>query len=73
MPAAGDLVSVTLVGGDPCELDALATGAFVLGAEKAVRLFAVQGVDAVMVTTAGDVLVTPALFGSFVPAGLQEP
>ena len=64
---------MTLVGEDPCTLDALATGAFVLGAEKAARLLAGQGADAVMVTIAGDVFVTPGLSESFVPAGLQEP
>ena len=72
-PAASDLISVTLVGEDPCTLDALATGAFVLGAEKAARLLAEQEVDAVMVTASGEVLVTPGLSASFIPAGLQEP
>ena len=72
-PAASSLSSVTLVCKDPCALDALATGAFVLGAEKAARLLAEQEVDAVMVTASGEVLVTPGLSASFIPAGLQEP
>ncbi len=65
--------SLTLERGSQCALDALATGAFVLGAEKATRLLAEQEVDAVMVTASGEVLVTPGLSASFIPAGLQEP
>lgn len=71
-PAQVDLACVTLVGQDPCELDALATAAFVMDARRAAALLADRGIDAVFVTWEGDVLVTPGLQGRFSSAGAQQ-
>ena len=65
MPSDSGLLSVTLVGQRAAELDALATAAFILGAETALPLLRSRGIEAVFVTEGGEVLVTHALKSSF--------
>ncbi len=64
-PAKSGLVSVTLVGEDGARLDALATAAMVLGAEESAALLAAQGIEAVLVTDGGQVLITRGLKRAF--------
>lgn len=64
-PSRSGLVSVTLVGKDGAALDALATAALILGAEKSAPLLAAQGMDAVFVTDEGQVLITRGLKKEF--------
>ena len=65
MPSCSGLLSVTLVGQCATELDALATAAFILGAEDAVPILRSRGIEAVFVTETGEVLVTPDLQSNF--------
>ena len=60
-PSGSGLMSVTLVGTHAAELDALATAAFILGAEAALPLLQSLAVGAVFVTETGRVLATPDL------------
>ena len=64
-PSASDLCSVTLIGEHACELDALATGVFVLGMEKSLPLLKARNIEAIFVRTDGQVLLTDALKDSF--------
>ena len=59
------LLSVTLVGQCATELDALATAAFILGAEAATPILQSRGIEAVFVTETGEVLVTPDMQSNF--------
>ncbi|MCC6095716.1 MAG: FAD:protein FMN transferase [Eubacterium sp.] len=60
-PSASDLCSVTLVGTNATELDALATGCMVLGIQKSLPILQGRGVEAVFIRTDGAVLYTPGL------------
>ena len=64
-PSKSGLVSVTLVGEKGAALDALATGALILGLQKSVPLLTEQGVDAIFVTDQGQVLITRGLKNEF--------
>ena len=59
LPSDSDLVSATLVMTSSMDADALATACIVVGSEKALALLADMGVDAVLVTSGGEVLTTP--------------
>ena len=61
MPSDSGLLSVTVVGQRAVRLDALATAAFVLGAEAALPLLRSQSIEAVFITETGGVLTTPGL------------
>ncbi|MBR4394703.1 MAG: FAD:protein FMN transferase, partial [Oscillospiraceae bacterium] len=65
LPAESGLLSVTLVGQCASELDALATAAFILGADAAMPILRNRGIEAVFVTETGEVLVTPDLQADF--------
>lgn len=64
-PSESGLVSVTLIGSNATELDALATGVFVLGAKRGLPLLKARSIDAIFVTTAGEVLITETLKDTF--------
>jgi thiamine biosynthesis lipoprotein len=65
-PASSGLSSVTVVGDDSMTADGLSTAVFVLGAEKGLRLIAqVRGAEAVLVTSAREVIVTDGLKQAF--------
>ena len=64
-PAKGGLVSVTLIGEEAAQLDALATASIVLGLEESATLLASQGIEAVFVTDQGQVLITKGLKREF--------
>ena len=64
-PAKSGLVSVTLVGENGTALDALATAALILGPEESLPLLKGQGMDAVLVTDQGQVLITEGLKNEF--------
>jgi thiamine biosynthesis lipoprotein len=60
-PAESGLTSVTLVGSSGTELDALATGVFVLGLEEGAELVRQQGLEAVFFTENGELYATDGL------------
>lgn len=62
MPARG-LASVTVLTNRGDQADALATAAFVLGPEAGYRFLEQRGVSAILVTTGGEVSMTPDLAG----------
>lgn len=64
-PAKSGLVSVTLIGENTAQLDALATASIILGLEESATLLAKQGVEAVFVTDQGQVLITKGLKREF--------
>ena len=64
-PAQSGLVSVSLVGQDGTALDAMATAALILGPEQSVPLLAALDMEAVFVTTHGQVFVTRGLKSIF--------
>ena len=66
-PADSGLVSVTVVGSNGLECDALSTALFVMGKERAVSYWRKHGgFDMVLVTEDGTVCVTEGIAGSFV-------
>ena len=67
--AESDLLSVTVIGENGLLCDALSTALFVMGREKAAAFLQSAGVDAVLVTTERDVLITPSLEGNFSAQG----
>ena len=64
-PAQSGIVSVSLVGQDGTALDAMATAALILGPEQSVPLLAALDMEAVFVTTHGQVFVTRGLKNTF--------
>lgn len=64
-PSRSGLRSVTLVGKNALELDALSTAVFVLGAEAGMPLLETLGVEAVFVTEGLDVFCTKGLRNQF--------
>ena len=64
-PANSGLVSVTLIGEDAAELDALATASVILGLEESAALLAARNIEAVFVTDTGRVLITKGLKREF--------
>lgn len=64
-PAQRGLVSVSLVGQDGTALDAMATAALILGPEQSVPLLAALDMEAVFVTTHGQIFVTRGLKNAF--------
>lgn len=60
-PASSGLIAVTLVGKNAMELDALATGCFVLGPEKSVPLLKERGIGGVFIGEDGAIYVTEDL------------
>ena len=64
-PADAALAAVTLLGTNAALLDALATGAFILGASNSLPLFKKHNIEAVFVTDSGSVQITPGLQGRF--------
>lgn len=64
-PSDSGLVSVTLIGNDAARLDALATGAFILGIDRALPVLKRNGVEAVFVRTDGTVFRTGGLKDTF--------
>ena len=65
LPAESGLLSVTLVGQCASELDALATAAFILGADAAMPILQSKGIEAVFVIETGEVFITPDLQSNF--------
>ncbi len=64
-PADSGLLSVTLIGAGAMELDALATGVYVLGEEKGLPLLEKRGIEAVFVSDDGEIKITRGLQGRF--------
>jgi thiamine biosynthesis lipoprotein len=62
--AAGELASVTVIAPTALVADGLATAAFVLGARRGLALLESAGVDALLITTAGECLTTRGFAGS---------
>lgn len=60
-PTETELVSVTLVGNNGAELDALATGSFILGLEKSFRLIKKRKLNAIFVLNDGKIYITDGL------------
>ena len=60
-PSASGLYSVTLVGPDAMELDALATGCFVLGIEKSMPVLHSRGIGGIFICDDGTILLTEDL------------
>lgn len=59
---ASEIVSVTVITGDPLKADALSTASYVLGEEKGIALLeSFQGVSGFMVTKSGKVITTSNL------------
>ena len=67
-PATSGLVSVTLVGTNAMELDALATGCFVLGVERSMPILRERGIGAIFIAESGTVWITEDLKTRFRPA-----
>ena len=67
-PATNGLVSVTIVGAEGLYCDALSTGLFILGPEKAITFWqAHRDFEMVLVTEDNEVLLTPLLAERFTP------
>ena len=64
-PAQSSLRSVTLIGDNATELDALSTAAFVLGEAEGLRLVQQAGVEAIFVTDSLNVFCTEGLRNNF--------
>jgi thiamine biosynthesis lipoprotein len=64
-PAQSGLGSVSLVGQDGTALDAMATAALIMGPEQSVPLLAALDMEAVFVTTHGQIFVTRGLKNAF--------
>lgn len=64
-PSASGLLSVTLVGQNSMELDALATGVCVLGEKRGLPVLEERGIEAVFVNDDGEVKITPGLQSRF--------
>ena len=64
-PAKSSLRSVTLIGDNATELDALSTAAFVLGEAEGLRLIQQTGVEAIFVTDSLNVFCTEGLRNNF--------
>lgn len=64
-PAESGLLAVTLVGADAMELDALATGCFVLGAAKSVPVLRTRGIGGIFICEDGSILLTEDLKPKF--------
>lgn len=72
-PSRSDLLSVTLIGPNACELDALATAIFILGEKEGARIAEEHELDAIFVNTDGVVRSTPGIAGSFKPSAAECP
>lgn len=64
-PADSGLLSVTLIGGSAMELDALATGICVLGEKCGLPLLEKYGLEAVFISSSGEIKITGGLQGKF--------
>ncbi len=65
-PADSGLMSVTIIGKNGCEADALSTACFVLGRERATALLEnLGGVEGIFVSDEREVYITPGLEGVF--------
>lgn len=64
-PADSGLLSVTLMGSSAMELDALSTGICVLGEKKGLPLLEKRGIEAVLISSSGEIRITPGLQGKF--------
>lgn len=64
-PAEAGLLSVTLIGGSCTELDALSTAVFVLGIREGNRILENRGIEAVYVTKALEILLSPGIKDRF--------
>jgi thiamine biosynthesis lipoprotein len=64
-PSTSGLVAVTLVGKDAMELDALATGCFVLGVKKSMPILQKRGIGAIFIGEDGSVWITEDLKPKF--------
>lgn len=64
-PSSSGLVSVTLTGTNAARLDAFATGVFILGIDRSLALLKKNGIEAVFITSDGEVLRTEGLSGTF--------
>lgn len=60
-PTKTELISVTLVGENGAELDALATGGFILGLEKSIELIKSKNINAIFVLNDGKIYITDDL------------
>lgn len=69
-PAENGFISVTVIGENGAECDALSTAFYVMGPESATEyLMANDDIDAVMVCADGRLMATDGLRGSFIPMG----
>jgi thiamine biosynthesis lipoprotein len=65
-PADSGLASVTVIGGDGLECDALSTALFVMGKEKAISYWRVHdGFDVVLISDEGDITITEGISDAF--------
>lgn len=64
-PADSGLVSVTLIGPFAAELDTLATGILILGADHGAELLKKENISAILITDHGKILVTQDLKNKF--------
>lgn len=60
-PSRSGLASVTLIGENAAELDALSTGVFILGAEGSLPMLQRNGIEAFFISDTGIVQITPGL------------
>ncbi|MBR5381347.1 MAG: FAD:protein FMN transferase [Oscillospiraceae bacterium] len=69
-PADGGLISVTIMGDEGVRCDALSTALFIMGTEKAEAFWRAHGdFDMILVTSNGDILLTPGAADVFTPDG----
>lgn len=64
-PVDSGLLSVTLIGDNAMELDALATGICVMGEKNALPLLERYGIEAVFISNDGEIKITNGLQGKF--------
>lgn len=64
-PAENGLISVTVVGNNGAEADALSTALYVMGTDKAVRFAVDEELDVILVTEDGRLIISDSLFDSF--------
>ena len=67
-PANSGLIAVTLIGNNAEELDALATSAFIIGADNSLKLLKIRNIDAIFITDKQEIYATEKIKNEIIAA-----